>query len=72
MTVQCCKCKRVRVAGRWGAHSCHAAEIVSHTYCPTCADEFRIELFSTVASEAQPHSALALTRLLTRAPISAA
>jgi len=54
MTVQCCKCKRVRGETGWAdAPHGHGPEGgASHTYCPVCADECHIELFCTQASRA--------------------
>ncbi|NUM55282.1 MAG: hypothetical protein HUU46_16675 [Candidatus Hydrogenedentes bacterium] len=65
MTVQCCKCKRFRVDGQWSAPaaSLHQGD-VSHTYCPVCADETFIELFSAQASRSTAHEALCLREFL--------
>ncbi|HRI88015.1 MAG TPA: hypothetical protein PLJ47_13900 [Candidatus Hydrogenedentes bacterium] len=53
MTVQCCKCKRIRFEAQWSAPAATLLQgNVSHTYCPACADECHIELFSTQASRA--------------------
>ena len=39
MTIQCCKCKKVRTEGGWNAGEKPAGDAVSHTYCPTCLGE---------------------------------
>ena len=39
MTVQCCKCKRVREHGQWSASPVVMQGNASHTYCPTCMEE---------------------------------
>lgn len=62
MKVQCCKCKRFRVDGAWSApaESLVRHGSVSHTYCPACADECFIELFSAQASRSTPREATVL------------
>jgi hypothetical protein len=39
MTIQCCKCKRIREGGGWMevAEGASTPEQVSHGYCPVCA-----------------------------------
>ena len=64
MTVQCCKCKKIRVGSRWVALYGPLLGEASHTYCPTCADEFHIEAFSSFASESTPSDAHRLRRML--------
>lgn len=54
MTVICCKCKRIRTAEGWRQPVGELDSNVSHSYCPPCALEARIELFSEQAS-ASPH-----------------
>lgn len=62
MTVQCCKCNRIRVRGRWLAVAINPRRIsVSHTYCPRCHDECQIELFSDQASRCTTAGALVLS-----------
>ena len=39
MTVQCCKCKRVKWRGTWVPEANWGLGEVSHTYCPVCVDE---------------------------------
>ena len=45
MTVQCCKCKKLRVKGEWIRPSTVPSDMVSHTYCPRCLEETRSEMF---------------------------
>ena len=67
MTVQCCKCKRVRETGRWSAPlSTLLQGDVSHTYCPACADECYIEMFSTMAAKVTQVEIFQLTECLDR------
>jgi hypothetical protein len=62
MTVQCCKCNRVRVGGRWSAASVAPLRVsISHTYCPRCLDECQIALFSDQASRCTIAGALFLS-----------
>lgn len=53
MTVQCCKCKKVNVDGRWARSHETSYDCVSHTYCPTCYErtvsEFQAERLNAVA-----------------------
>ncbi len=39
MVVQCCVCRKVRVAGRWvsGEELVREQSGISHGYCPPCA-----------------------------------
>lgn len=39
MTVQCCKCKKVRSSREWIRSEAPLPERVSHTYCPDCLSE---------------------------------
>ncbi len=39
MTVQCCVCRKVRVAGEWTQNSMDASLQLSHSYCPVCLGE---------------------------------
>ena len=67
MTVQCCKCKRVRESGQWSAPLPTLLQgNVSHTYCPACADECYIELFSAQASQVTALEVLQLKECLVR------
>lgn len=50
MTVQCCKCKRIRVNGRWLPAASAAGCAVSHSYCPECLFEANVEMFNERAS----------------------
>lgn len=49
MTTQCCKCKKVQLAGEWTLQRPVRADQVSHTYCPDCLGE-AMEEFRTEAS----------------------
>jgi hypothetical protein len=44
MTVQCCKCKRVRAANEWSKPHEIMHDAVSHTYCPDCLSVTRAEI----------------------------
>ncbi|MBX7256514.1 MAG: hypothetical protein K1Y02_09150 [Candidatus Hydrogenedentes bacterium] len=52
MTVQCCKCKKVRIGRLWVEPSREVTGAVSHSYCPECAEACFIEIFSLQASKA--------------------
>ena len=52
MTVQCCKCKKVRIGRLWVEPSREVDGTVSHSYCPECAEACYIEIFSLQASKA--------------------
>lgn len=41
ITVQCCVCKKIRTGSEWITQEKAeiAEELVSHGYCPKCADE---------------------------------
>lgn len=72
MNVQCCKCKRFRVDGKWTAPaSAIQLSDVSHTYCPVCADECFIELFSAQASRTTTRGAQFLRECMGRLAIPA-
>ena len=66
MTIQCCKCKRIRVDGQWFTSAEPLGSDVSHTYCPTCAELFLVEAFSAFASDSSRSAASRLMRLLKR------
>ena len=36
MTIECCKCKRVKEEGEWKRPAIVPADSISHTYCPAC------------------------------------
>ena len=40
MTVQCCRCSKVRMEGAWVSLSTGPSDSVSHTYCPVCLEDF--------------------------------
>ena len=46
MTTQCCNCHRVKSPKGWKnpRDNEFAPDTVSHTYCPACYSEFRVEL----------------------------
>lgn len=46
MTVQCCKCQRVRNPEGWEKpiKANLIGESTSHTYCPSCYAYFRLEM----------------------------
>ncbi len=50
MTVQCCKCKRIRQDGRWQPTSAATETPASHTYCPACLLEANVAIFNERAS----------------------
>lgn len=65
MIVQCCKCERVRDGDRWLPPPTDGPPAaVSHTYCPRCADESYIEIFSTQASRVTVNLAVVLSGCL--------
>ena len=51
MTVQCCKCNRIQVGEDWIDRLEPPEGPVSHTYCPICYLEARIEFFTAEASQ---------------------
>jgi hypothetical protein len=61
MTVQCCKCKRVREDGRWHPISQTPDGDVSHTYCPICLGECLAEI-ERMHGGRNRHSGLARAR----------
>lgn len=64
MTVQCCKCKRVRDGDAWVGPE-HAAEgPISHTYCSRCYTESCLEFFSEEASCARYKAAQLVSELI--------
>ena len=64
MTVQCCKCKRIRNGALWVAPDPAPEGPVSHTYCPSCYLESCLEFFSAEASRACSASAAALSQII--------
>ncbi len=64
MKVQCCKCKRMKLNGRWVFAKHHIHESISHGYCPKCADATKLEFFSERASQTTFHRAGQLQELL--------
>lgn len=48
MTIQCCRCNKIRVDGKWSPTHEGLHSVVTHTYCPVCLDianaEIRAEL----------------------------
>jgi|ADurb_H2B_03_Slu_FD_contig_21_2626392_length_376_multi_4_in_0_out_0_2 hypothetical protein len=41
MTIQCCKCHKVKSGDKWLKPNSRTlrTEMVTHTYCPSCFDE---------------------------------
>jgi hypothetical protein len=66
MTVQCCKCKKVRFNDDWMVPLAPPQGIVSHSYCPICAEETRIEFFSVTASGVTALGAAHAAHLITK------
>lgn len=64
MTVQCCKCKRVRNGAAWVTAEPVLEGPVSHTYCPSCYLQSCLEFFSAEASRACGASAVALSQII--------
>ena len=54
MTIQCCRCKRVRSGEEWTLPGPAPSETVSHTYCPVCLSESIDELKQERAGWARP------------------
>ncbi len=47
MIVQCCKCHKIRKGEEWvHTDSLPDGAMISHTYCTSCAQEARLELYS--------------------------
>lgn len=45
MVIQCCVCKKVRVNGHWReVPTQRIKDLVSHGYCPRCAEEAFAEI----------------------------
>ena len=44
MTIQCCKCKKVRVGDEWVRPGGAPDANTSHTYCPVCLEATVLEL----------------------------
>ncbi len=53
MTVQCCKCKKIRVGDEWIEGEASDILAVSHTYCPACFLEARVEVSNAHASNSR-------------------
>lgn len=64
MTVQCCKCKRVRIGEHWVAAAAHSLDDASHAYCPVCLHIALIEIFTFQASQVRHNEAQVLSVLL--------
>jgi hypothetical protein len=64
MTIQCSKCKRVRHGETWHAPDRMLRGPVSHSYCPHCFLEVRVEYFAEAASHAALNEATLLSDLL--------
>jgi len=46
MTVQCCKCRKLKIDGEWTRASKPPEGCVSHTYCPVCLAQVLAEIRS--------------------------
>ena len=44
MTIQCCKCNKVRAGAEWMLPGAPLDESASHTYCPTCLSQCLTEM----------------------------
>lgn len=44
MTIQCCKCHKVKAGSEWTHPAVSANEPVSHSYCPDCFTQTRAEM----------------------------
>lgn len=44
MTIQCCKCKKIRADGKWISLGRTLHDGVSHSYCPACLDRAIAEI----------------------------
>ncbi len=64
MTVQCCKCKRVRQGSSWVVCETLPEGPVSHTYCSKCYLESCLEFFSAEASRSCHTAAHAVSHLI--------
>ncbi len=66
MTVQCCKCKKVRDNGQWTDRplTIQESKVVSHAYCDRCFVECYIEIFASEASLADCSGAGAVQEAL--------
>jgi len=51
MTIQCCKCHKVKVADEWTQSAVAHHDAVSHTYCPVCF----VEAQSAIQAEQRMH-----------------
>ena len=49
MTIQCCKCKKVRVGDEWVRPGGAPDANTSHTYCPVCLEVTVLELRAEAA-----------------------
>lgn len=48
MTVQCCKCKKVKSSRGWARPAGVLDGDVSHTYCPVCFKQARAEIMEEI------------------------
>jgi len=61
MTIQCCKCKRVRADNLWAKAHDRMQDAVSHTYCPECLSDARAEIKeSMILLGLRPNTAVTL------------
>ncbi len=68
MTVQCCKCQKIRVAGRWMSNEGLLRGDISHGYCPVCLEE-TLEEFHGM-SQAHSHDGRAVTQTAPQLPVA--
>ena len=62
MTVQCCKCKKVRVDDEWVRPGGAPDANTSHTYCPVCFEMTISELRAEAADLASDRPCLVASR----------
>ncbi len=68
MTIQCCKCKRVRLDNAWRRPSGALSGAITHSYCPVCLTEAQVEIFSARASEITCSAAVTLGNFVKNIP----
>ncbi|MBI5094411.1 MAG: hypothetical protein HZB26_18490 [Candidatus Hydrogenedentes bacterium] len=44
MTIQCCMCHKIEVAGEWTQSATTPNGLVSHTYCPVCYSRAQVAI----------------------------
>ena len=71
MTVQCCKCKRLKDGADWFEAAEAPTGPISHTYCPDCLEITHLEFFTAQASCSPVHSASVVNHLVSTLAASA-